>query len=129
MHNVLSWFEVPCTDLGKAQGFYESVLAITLRPEPMGPSQGAVFPYDKAQGAMGGALMSGPSAPTPAKVGDGVVVYLNGAPYGLQELLGRVLAAGGQVVMPSQELPAGRGWIAHIRDLEGNKIGLHTLAP
>ena len=128
MRNVLSWFEIPCTDLAKAQAFYETVFAVTLRNEAMGPSQGAVFPYDKALGAMGGALMCGPSAPALASGGDGVLLYFNAAPQGMGDLLERVQTAGGAVQMPCMELPNGMGWIAHIRDVDGNKIGLHTMA-
>jgi len=40
MKNVISWFEIPTTQLGQAQAFYESVLGLAMRREAMGPSQG-----------------------------------------------------------------------------------------
>ena len=44
MKNAITWFEIPSTELNKAQAFYEAVLECKLRREPMGPSEGAVFP-------------------------------------------------------------------------------------
>ena len=48
MKNAIAWFEIPTTQLDRAQAFYEAVLGQTLRRENMGPSEGAVFPYDGA---------------------------------------------------------------------------------
>ena len=63
MSSAIAWFEIPVTDLDRAQAFYEAVMAAPLRREAMGPSQGAVFPY--AEPGVGGALMCGPaSVPT-----------------------------------------------------------------
>jgi predicted enzyme related to lactoylglutathione lyase len=129
MQNAISWFEIPTLNLSKAQQFYEAVLQCTLRPENMGPSEGAVFPYDEAAGGVGGALMCGPSAPvTAAGVGSGVLVYLDCAPHTVDSLLQRVVAAGGRIAMPRTALPPGLGFIACMFDLDGNKIGLHSLS-
>jgi predicted enzyme related to lactoylglutathione lyase len=32
------------------------------------------------------------------------------------------------MAMPRQALPPGLGFIAHITDLDGNRVGLHALA-
>ena len=45
LKNAITWFEIPTLNMAKSQAFYETVLNCKLRPEPMGPSQGAVFPY------------------------------------------------------------------------------------
>ncbi len=50
MKNAIAWFEIPTTQLDRAQTFYEAVLGQPLRRENMGPSEGAVFPYDGAAG-------------------------------------------------------------------------------
>ena len=52
--NAISWFEIPTTQLDKAQAFYESVLGRPMRREPMGPSEGAVFAYDPEGEGTGG---------------------------------------------------------------------------
>lgn len=125
MTNAISWFEIPTLQLDRAQVFYESVLGRPMRRETMGPSQGAVFAYDRAADGVGGALMMGPSAPTLAT--GGTLVYLDASPA-LDAALARVVAAGGQIVLPRQALPPGMGFFAHITDLDGNRVGLHALA-
>lgn len=124
MKNAISWFEIPSTELNKAQAFYEAVLNCKMRREPMGPSEGAVFPYEGDQG-VGGALLAGPTAPAPAS--GGTLVYLDASPS-LDAALARALKAGGKVALPRQALPPGMGFFAHITDLDGNRVGLHALA-
>ena len=124
MQSPIHWFEIPALDLERAQRFYETVCACQMRREPMGPSQGAVFPYTQGQG-VGGALLCGPSAGKPGA--QGALIYLDAGPS-LNACLARVPGAGGQVVLPPQALPPGMGFFAHILDTEGNRVGLHTLA-
>lgn len=123
MKNAISWFEIPSIQLDQAQAFYETVLACKMRREPMGPSEGAVFPYEGE--GVGGSVMAGPTAPVPGA--NGPLVYLDASPS-LDAVLARVTAAGGHIAMPRQALPPGMGFIAHIIDLDGNRIGLHALA-
>lgn len=125
MKNAISWFEIPSTQLDQAQAFYEAVLNCSMRREAMGPSEGAVFPYDEATDGIGGALMCGPTAPRPGA--SGTLIYLDASPS-LDAALARVTAAGGQVALPRQALPPGMGFFAHITDLDGNRVGLHALA-
>ena len=124
MKNAISWFEIPATDLNKPQAFYEAVLECKMRREPMGPSEGAVFPYEAEEG-VGGALLAGPTAPAPASAG--TLIYLDASPS-LDAALARALKAGGKVALPRQALPPGLGFFAHITDLDGNRVGLHALA-
>lgn len=124
MKNAITWFEIPSTELNKAQAFYEAVLECKLRREPMGPSEGAVFPYD-AEAGVGGAILAGPTAPAPASAG--TLIYLDASPS-LDAALARAVKAGGKVALPRQALPPGLGFFAHITDLDGNRVGLHALA-
>jgi predicted enzyme related to lactoylglutathione lyase len=123
MHNAISWFEIPTTQLDRAQVFYEAVLQRPMRREAMGPSLGAAFAYDPGAGGVGGALMMGSTAPTVAL--GGTLVYLDASPS-LDAALERAVAAGGHVALPRQALPPGMGFFAHITDLDGNRIGLHA---
>lgn len=123
MKNAISWFEIPSTQLARAQAFYEAVLGCKMRREAMGPSEGAVFPYEGE--GVGGALLAGPSAPQPHA--GGTLVYLDASPS-LDAALARVTAAGGGIALPRQALPPGLGFFAHITDLDGNRVGLHALA-
>ncbi|WP_411885088.1 VOC family protein [Polaromonas sp. YR568] len=124
MKNAISWFEIPSTQLDKAQAFYETVLGCKMRRETMGPSEGAVFPYE-AQEGVGGAILAGPTAPAPAS--GGTLIYLDASPS-LDAALARALKAGGKLALPRQALPPGMGFFAHITDLDGNRVGLHALA-
>jgi predicted enzyme related to lactoylglutathione lyase len=122
MKNAISWFEIPSQQLDRAQAFYETILGCRLRRETMGPSEGAIFPYDGE--GVGGALMSGPTAP--AQSAGGTLIYLDASPS-LDAALQRVVAAGGQILLPRQALPPGMGFFAHIADIDGNRVGLHAL--
>lgn len=119
---AITWFEIPVTDLDRAQAFYEAVLAAPLRRESMGPQTLAVLPY--TQPATGGALLLGPDAPPP---GAGTLVYLNVEPS-LDAATARAVAAGGRVLVPRVDLPDGMGAFVHIADSEGNRVGLHAMA-
>lgn len=124
MKDAIRWFEIPTQDLDAAQAFYEAVLQRPMRREAMGPSQGAVFAYDRAQGGTGGAVLMGPTAPAPA--GGGTLVYLDASPS-LDAALARVRAAGGTVLQGRTALPPGMGFFAHVGDRDGNRVGLHAL--
>ena len=78
MKNAIAWFEIPTTQLDRAQAFYEAVLGQPMRRENMGPSEGAVFAYDPDADGAGGALMMGPTAPQVS--GSGTLVYLDASP-------------------------------------------------
>ena len=125
MKSAITWFEIGTINLKTATAFYEAVLGCSMRPENMGPAEGAVFAYDEAAGGTGGALMSGPTAPKPGAMG--TLVYLDASPS-LDAALARVAKAGGQIAVPRQALPPGMGFFAHIIDLDGNRVGLHALA-
>lgn len=121
--SAITWFEIPTLDLAKSQAFYETVLSCKLQPEAMGPSQGAVFPYDRE--GVGGTLLCGPSATAPGATG--TLIYLDASPS-LDNALARALANGATLACPRVALPPGLGFFAHILDLDGNRVGLHALA-
>lgn len=120
--HAIHWFEIPVSDIDRAQAFYERVLDKSLRRETLDGTQLAVFPSDKE--AVSGALFAGPAF----KPGDsGTVVYLNAEPS-LDAVLSRVEPAGGQIATPRTELPDGMGVFALLTDLDGNRVGLHAMA-
>ncbi|HEY8782754.1 MAG TPA: hypothetical protein VIM16_14110 [Mucilaginibacter sp.] len=55
--------------------------------------------------------------------GNGTLVYINASPS-IQTVLDKVEQAGGKIIAPKTQIPA--GYIAIIIDTEGNKIGLHA---
>jgi hypothetical protein len=120
---AINWFEIPVHDLDRAQAFYEALLGEALRRESMGPQTLAVLPY--AEPGVGGALIAG--APGLAPGAAGTLVYLNVNPV-LDDAVARAVAAGGELVTPRVDLPDGMGSFVHLRDPEGNRIGLHAAA-
>jgi uncharacterized protein len=119
--NRVVWFEIPAADLDRAVRFYETILNTTLKREPMGPVELAVFPYT-APAISGCVIKTGQCKP-----GDGTVVYLNAEPN-LEAVRGRVEAAGGKLLMPNVTLPGDMGVYTRILDTEGNTVGLHALS-
>lgn len=125
MKNVIDWFEVPVSDVPRAQAFYEAVLQTTLQRENYAGlgMQMAVFVGEGD--VTKGALMSGHPA---LQVGAcGTLVYLH-AGASLDAALQRAVAAGGQVAMGKVALPEGLGFMAHMLDVDGNRVGLHAYA-
>jgi uncharacterized protein len=121
MTQPLSWFEIPALDFARARSFYEKLFGIALQEGVAGPNIMGVFPYDREK-ASGGCVMKGPAL-VPAN--DGVIIYLN-AGDSLDEALHRVQPSGGEVVFPKTAVP-GIGFFAHIKDTEGNRVGLFAV--
>lgn len=78
----LAWFELPASDLGRAVRLYETLLAVTLKPESAGPTQMGVFSYELP-------LWDG----RPGREAGGVIVHLNAEPS-LDAVLALVNGAG-----------------------------------
>lgn len=124
--NALNWFEIPVSDMDRAQAFYEALLAQPLRRETMGSYDMAVFPYAQESG-VGGALICGGNASAPST--EGSLVYLNlVGETPLATVMERAVEAGARVLLDRMELPDGIGVIAHLQDTEGNRVGLHAMA-
>lgn len=56
MKHVISWFEIPTTDLERAQKFYEAVFNIEMIPLDLGNLKMRMFPVDDRATDIGGAL-------------------------------------------------------------------------
>lgn len=120
MSNALNWFEIPVTDLARANRFYGALLRSELREETFNDMTMAVLPYK--EGGVGGALVRSDKLAPSAQ---GTVVYLD-AGDDLDGALERVQAAGGKVVMGRTHLSDAIGSIAFFVDTEGNRVGLHS---
>jgi predicted enzyme related to lactoylglutathione lyase len=121
--NALNWFEIPATDIVRAQKFYETVFAVSMHNmgEMMGMKMLA-FPIDPASGKVSGGLVQSQTH-TPAQ--NGTIVYLNANPS-IQQVIDRIEAAGGKVVMPRTQISPEVGYMAFFVDTEGNRVGLHA---
>lgn len=84
-----------------------------------------MFPIDDMNTGIGGALVDSGGFHKPSAT-DGPLIYLNGNPD-VQQVLDKVEAAGGKILMPKTEIPPDYGFMAVILDTEGNRIGLHSV--
>ncbi len=118
MKNALNWFEIPVENLDRAARCYETLLGATLRRGTMGNGMPyAVFPYEEP--GAGGALAEDPKRPRDK----GVMIYLN-AGNQLDAILARVDEANASIVLPKMAIGP-EGFIAIIRDTEGNHVGFN----
>ena len=118
--NVCGWFEIPVSDMDRAQKFYEKVVGVSLQREESMGALCAVFPMKPDANC--GSLTQGEGY-TPSA--SGVVIYLE--VDCVEKASKRAEEAGGSVVLSCTALPeAEQGYIALIMDTEGNRIGLHS---
>ena len=125
MDNAISWFEIPATDLDRAQKFYEAIFVITLNPMDTPNIKMRMFPLDDMMTGVGGAVVDSGGFHKPSAT-DGVLIYLNGNPD-VQNVLDKVEKAGGKIMVPKTEISPEYGFMGVFMDTEGNRIGLHSM--
>ena len=125
MTNAISWFEIPTTDLARAQTFYETILGITLVPLDLPDLKMRMFPIENMMTGIGGSLVFSGGFHTPSAT-DGPLIYLNGNPD-VQHVLDKVEAAGGTILVPKTAISPEFGFMCVILDTEGNRIAFHNV--
>ena len=125
MDNAISWFEIPATDIDRAQKFYETIFQIQMQPMDFQQTKMRMFPLDDPMKGIGGTLIDSGGFHKPSAT-DGPLLYLNGNPD-VQITLDRVEAAGGKIVVPKTEISPEYGYMAVFVDTEGNRIALHSV--
>jgi predicted enzyme related to lactoylglutathione lyase len=125
MQNAISWFEIPTTDINRAQQFYETIFGITMIPMDMPNIKMRMFPLDDMMTQVGGALVDSGGFHKPSAT-DGPLIYLNGNPD-VQHVLNKVEVAGGSILVPKTEISPEYGFMAVFMDTEGNRIALHSI--
>jgi len=126
MDNAISWFEIPATDIDRAQQFYETVFQITMQPMDFQQTKMRMFPIDDPMKGIGGTIIDSGGFHKPSAT-DGPLIYLNGNPN-VQIFLDRVEAAGGKIMVPKTEISPEYGYMAVFLDTEGNRVALHSVA-
>ncbi|WP_158825569.1 VOC family protein [Mucilaginibacter lacusdianchii] len=121
--NAINWFEIPTTDINRAQKFYEAIFDMKMTPVEMGDFKMRVFPLTDPMTGVGGALAQQPDF-VPSANG-GTLLYLNGNPD-VQQILDKVEAAGGKIALPKTEISPDYGYMGAFIDTEGNRVGVHS---
>lgn len=125
MDNAISWFEIPATDIDRAQQFYESIFQIKMNALDVPSMKMRMFPLDDPMKGVGGTLVDSGGFHKPSAT-EGPLLYLNGNPD-VQIVLSRVEAAGGKIMMPKTEISPEYGYMGVFLDTEGNRIALHSV--
>ena len=116
---VAVWFEIPATDFDRAARFYEKILGVTLRREAIGPMTLGVFPIRSRTPR----AASWRARASPQRGRDD---HLSQCGRRARRGVATAWEAGGAVLTPVTDLPEGLGRFAHLRDTEGNRVGLHA---
>lgn len=121
--NPVGWFEVPVTDLDRAEKFYSDFFGYELaRQEEKNGITMSWFPMDEGYGAAG-TLIHGPSF-TPSH--EGTLVYFTAPEGSVKKALEKAEQMGIPVLMPHTDIGE-HGFFAMLEDSEGNRIALHSM--
>ena len=123
--NAISWFEIPAIDLNRAQKFYETIFNIQMIPLETPNLQMRMFPVEDMMNGIGGAISKAEGFYKPSAT-DGTLVYLNANPD-VQNVLDKIEAAGGKIVLPKTQISPEYGYMALFIDTEGNRVALHSV--
>ncbi len=122
--NAISWFEIPAKDLNRAQQFYEKILDITMWPLDLVNIKMRMFPIEDQMG-VGGSLCDSGGFHKPSDT-EGPLIYLNANPD-VQTVLEKVENTGGKILVPKTLITSEFGYMAVIKDSEGNRIAFHSM--
>jgi predicted enzyme related to lactoylglutathione lyase len=123
--NAISWFEIPATDINRAQKFYESIFDFKMIPMDLEQIQMRLFPITDMINGVGGALCASGGFHLPS-ADKGPLVYLNANPD-VQVVLDRIETAGGRILVPKTQISPEYGHMAVFIDPEGNRVALHSV--
>lgn len=127
MKHIVTWFEIPTSNIERAKAFYTQVTGHQFDNEEMPMPDGEIFKmavFQFKEGEISGMLVNGKGY-EPTQTGS--VVYLN-ATGKMDDYLSRVTAAGGEVIVPSTPIEDGKkGHFAQFIDSEGNRVGFYAL--
>ena len=124
MNNVVGWFEIPVTDMERAQKFYEEVLGLKLERHTLDQLEMAWFPWTENASGSSGSLVKMEENYKPSQ--DGVVIYFTSPSGDAATELARVEQAGGKLLLPKTKISDDHGYYGLVLDTEGNRIAIHS---
>lgn len=117
MKSVVTWFEIPVSDIKQSKAFYEHVFQFEMSDMQVKEEKLAVFPATEVSGA----LLEEPGYTGPERA---VILYLN-IPDTIEAVLARAEEKGGEIRTSRTVIDEEVGWAATFKDLDGNVIGLY----
>lgn len=119
---TITWFEIPVSDLSRAQSFYETVFSIKMSEMELANGlKMALFPAEDGKESPG-SLNFHPDFYKPGR--QGPLIYLN-AGNDMESILNNIVKAGGQILVPKTRINENMGSMSVFIDSEGNKIALN----
>ncbi|HUN85567.1 MAG TPA: VOC family protein [Terracidiphilus sp.] len=112
-HHKINYIEFASTDLDRAKKFYSTVFGWSFID--YGPDYAS---FTAASAGIDGGFYRVPTAPEPAKTAPLIVLYSQD----LKATEASILAAGGEIVVPTFEFPGGRRF--HFSDGAGNILAV-----
>lgn len=122
--NVVSWFEVPVSDMDRAIKFYEKIFDYKLQFVDLGELKMALFPTSKSGVGASGSLIQHPTFYKPSN--NGTLVYFSSPSGDLQNELDKIEKAGCEVIIPKRQISESGGFMGLFLDSEGNRVALHS---
>ena len=117
--NPVAYFEIPVTDMERAQNFYSKLLDVDFEMIEVHGNQMALFPFHEGNKGISGALAKGdiykPSL-------QGSLVYFNVNDIDLT--LKKAVALNAEILFPKTKAE-NFGYVAEIKDCEGNRIAFY----
>jgi predicted enzyme related to lactoylglutathione lyase len=124
--NMVSWFEIPVTDIDRAKAFYEAVFKVPISVQQFGPVLMGWFPpaeENDAPGISGSLVQHEGYIPSATH---GTLVYFSSQTGDLADELGRVEAVGGKILQEKTLISEDVGYMALFLDSEGNIVALYN---
>lgn len=118
LSNPAVYFEIPVSDMKRAEIFYETVFGFNFSHEIIHGNEMAMLPFNQDLPGITGALAKG-QIYKPSR--EGVVIYIS--TFDIQATIERALNHGGKELFPRTKANE-YGYVAEIEDSEGNRIGL-----
>lgn len=119
-NNPVVYFEIPVTDLERAQKFYSHVFGFRFEKEIIDNYEMLLFPFEETGSGISGALAKGDVYQPTQK---GIILYFRTQDIDLT--LEKVLEKGGKILYPKTVNEKHGFAVAEFEDSEGNRIALH----
>jgi len=119
--NMVSWFEIPVSNMDRAKTFYDKVFNIEITLQDIEGVMMGFFPANpEAPGAMGSLMKYESYIPSH----EGTLIYFSSE--NVQIELDRIKEAGGEILMGKTQISPEIGFMGMFQDTEGNRIALYS---
>lgn len=119
-NNPVVYFEIPVTNIERAEKFYTNVFSFKFEKEIIDNYEMMLFPFEETKSGISGALAKG-DVYKPTK--EGIIIYFKTP--NIDSTLKKVLENKGKLLYPRTVNEKHGFAVAEFEDSEGNRIALH----